>query len=81
MGFTIKPKGEEDPITWEGKKELMDNKYYPRDAQRMKKREFLGLKQGNLNVMEYANKFNELSRFFGHQVATEERRIDQRKVS
>jgi len=41
-------------------KELMDGKYYPRDAQRMKERGFLGLKQGNLSVMEYAAKFNEL---------------------
>ena len=29
----------------------------------MKEQEFLGLKQGNLSVMEYACKFNELTRF------------------
>jgi len=54
----------------------MDSIYYPRDTQRMKEREFLGLQQGNLSVMEYAAKFNELSRFSLHQVATEERRMD-----
>ena len=42
----------------------------------MKEREFLGLKQGNLSGMEYACKFNELSRFAPHQVSTEERRMD-----
>ena len=51
---TVKPRGEEDPLTWTRLKELMDRKYYPKDVQRMKEREFLGLKQGNLSVMEYA---------------------------
>jgi len=38
----------------------MDTKYYPRDAQRTKELEFLSLKQGNLSVIEYAAKFDEL---------------------
>jgi len=54
----------------------MDRQYYPRDVQRMKEREFLGLKQGNRSVIEYAYKFNELSRFSPHQVSTEDRRMD-----
>ena len=61
---------EEDPLTWTRLKELMDRKYYPTDVQRMKEWEFLGLKQGNLSAMEYACKFNELSRFAPHQVST-----------
>jgi len=73
---TVKPRGEEEPMTWERLKELMEVKYYPRDAQRVKEQEFLSLKQGNLSVMEYAAKFNELSRFAPHQVATEERKMD-----
>ena len=63
-------------MTWDRLKEMMDNQYYPRDVRRMKEREFLGLKQGSLSVMEYATKFNELSRFAPHQVDTEERRMD-----
>jgi len=47
-------------MTWERLKELMDNQYYPLDVQRMKEKEFLSLKQGNLSVMEYASRFNEL---------------------
>ena len=54
----------------------MMNEYYPRDVRRMKEREFLNLKQESLSVMEYAIKFNELSRFAPHQVDTEERRTD-----
>ena len=63
-------------MTWERLVELLDAKYYPRDVQRMKEREFLSLKQGRLSVMEYAAQFNELSRFSPHQVSTEERRMD-----
>ena len=73
---TVKPRGGEDPMTWERLRELMDNQYYPRDVSRMKEREFLSLKQGNLSVMEYASKFNKLGRFAPHQVNTEERKMD-----
>ena len=48
----------------------MDAKYYPRDGKRAKEREFLSLKQGNLSLMKYAAKFNELSQFAHHQVPT-----------
>jgi len=63
-------------MTWERLKELMDIKYYPKDSQSTKEEEFLSLKQGSLSVMEYAAKFNELSRFAPHQVATEEMKMD-----
>jgi len=63
---TVKPRREEDPLTWTRLKELMDRKYYPKDVQKMKERKFLRLKQGNLSEMEYAYKFNELSRFAPH---------------
>jgi len=63
-------------MTWERLRALMDNQYYPRDVQRTKEREFLGLKQGNWSVAEYTAKFNELSRFAPHQVNTEERKMD-----
>ena len=54
----------------------MDIKYYPREAQRTKEREFLSLKQGSLSVMEYVARFNELSQFGPHKVATEEMKMD-----
>jgi len=40
----------------------------------MKEREFQNLKQGHMTVMEYAARFNELSRFASHQVSIEERK-------
>ena len=53
-------------MNWERLIELLDNKYYPWDVQRMKEREFLSLKQGHLSVMQYTAQFNELSRFAPH---------------
>jgi len=41
----------------------MDAQYYPWDMKRAKEQEFLRLKQGQMSVMEYAAKFNKLSRF------------------
>jgi len=49
---------------------------YPRDVRRVKEQELLCLKQGEMSVIEYAVKFNELSRFAPNQVATEEMRVD-----
>ena len=73
---TVKPRGNENPMTWERLIGLLDNQYYPRDVQRIKQRDFLRLKQGQMSVMKYASKFNELSRFAPHQVNTEERKMD-----
>ena len=73
---TVKPRGGENPITWERLKELMDVQYYPNDVRRMKERKFLSLRRGRLNVMEYAARFNELSCFAPHQITTEERKMD-----
>ena len=37
---TVKPRGDEPPITWERLKEFMDTKYYPRDAKGKRSRSF-----------------------------------------
>jgi len=73
---TVKPREGEDPMTWDRLVGLLNNKYYPRDVQRTKERELLSLKQGRMSVMEYAARFNELSRFAMHQVNTKERKMD-----
>jgi len=69
---TVKPRAGEPTLTLEQLKTMMDAQYYPRDMKRAKEQEFLRLKQGQMSVMEYATKFNELSRFAPNQVATEE---------
>jgi len=64
-------------LTWDEEKILMDAQYYPQDVRRAKEWEFLRLKQREMTVIEYAAKFNELSRFAPNQLATEEMRMDQ----
>jgi len=54
----------------------MNGKYYPKDARRVKEQEFLSLKQGNMNAVEYTAKFNEHSHFLPNEVATKEMKID-----
>ena len=73
---TIKPKRGRKPHDWTRLRELMDQKYYPKDVQGVKEQEILGLKQGNRSVMEYASKFNELIRFAPHQLSMEEIRME-----
>jgi len=63
-------------LIWNQLKALMDAQYYPQDVRRAKEWEFLRLKQGEISVVEYPTKFNELSHFTPNQVATEEMRID-----
>jgi len=72
----VKPRAGEPAWTWEQLKSRMDAQYYPRDVKRAKKQEFLRLKQGQMSIMEYAARFNELSRFAPNQVATEEMKMD-----
>ena len=38
-------------------------KYFPDTARHAKAKEFLELKQGTMNVMEYMDRFTELARF------------------
>ena len=73
---TVKPRAGEPALTWEQLKTMMDAQYYPRDVKRAKEQEFLRLKQGPMSVVEYAAKFNELSRFAPNQVSTEEMKMD-----
>jgi len=59
----VKPRVGEPMLSWNQLKALMDAQYYPRDVRKVKEREFLCLKQGEMSVMKYATKFNEQSRF------------------
>jgi len=54
----------------------MDAQYCPWDMERAKEQEFLHLKQGQMSVIEYAAKFNELSDFAPSQVPTKEMKMD-----
>ena len=49
-------------------------KYFPRVKREKKEMEFISLKQGNLSLVEYERKFDELSRYAPHLVDIEERK-------
>ncbi|MCI53767.1 hypothetical protein A2U01_0075014, partial [Trifolium medium] len=53
-------------IVWENFKGEFLVKYFPADVRNRKAIEFMELKQGNLSVVEYASRFEELSRFCPH---------------
>ena len=50
-------------MTWAEFQELFMGKYFPDTARHAKAQEFLELKQGTMNVMEYVARFTELARF------------------
>ncbi|XP_063942816.1 uncharacterized protein LOC135150444 [Daucus carota subsp. sativus] len=58
-------------ISWERFKELFLEKYFPRFLQDQMELNFLELKQGNMSVVEYENKFAELARFVPTYVETD----------
>ncbi|XP_024021741.1 uncharacterized protein LOC112091711 [Morus notabilis] len=61
-------------LTWTGSLELLNSKYYNANILDAEMDEFQELKQGNSTVIEYAQKFDQLSRFALGLVATENER-------
>lgn len=53
-------------ITWNNFKNEFLDKYFPPYVYSRKEIEILELKQGNMNVVDYAAKFEELSIFCPH---------------
>ena len=56
-------------MTWEEVHDLFMGKYFPDIASHAKDREFLELKQGTMNVLEYVAIFTKLARFAYDYVA------------
>ncbi|XP_074382740.1 uncharacterized protein LOC141724478 isoform X4 [Apium graveolens] len=61
-------------ITWERFKELFLEKYFPQFVQDQMELKFLELKQGNMSVTDYENKFEELSRYVPSYVDTDRKK-------
>ena len=60
-----------EAMTWEEFHDLFMGKYFPDTARHAKAQEFLELKQGTMNVMEYVARFTELARYADEYVATD----------
>ncbi|KAL8110098.1 hypothetical protein AgCh_025994 [Apium graveolens] len=61
-------------ITWERFKELFLEKYFPQFFQDQMELKFLELKQGNMSVVDYESKFEELSRYVPSYVDTDRKK-------
>ncbi|KAL5582106.1 hypothetical protein UlMin_014548 [Ulmus minor] len=61
-------------MTWEEFVREFNQKYYNQATMRVKQKEFLNLKQGNMTVIEAVTKFEQLARLCPSLVATEEER-------
>lgn len=71
---TIEAREENKSLEWNRFKELFLEKYFPPCLESQMDINFLELKQGDMSIAEYVNKFNELARFAPHQVNTEARK-------
>ena len=58
-------------MTWAEFHDLFMGKYFPDTTRHAKAQEFLELKQGTMNVMEYVARFTELACFAYEYVATD----------
>ncbi|MBJ4058611.1 retrotransposon gag domain-containing protein [Salmonella enterica subsp. enterica serovar Goldcoast] len=59
-------------VTWEEFRTAFRRSHVPTGLMKVKKREFLSLKQGRFSVSEYLYEFNHLSRYAPEDVATDE---------
>lgn len=71
---TIEAREENKNLELNRFKELFLEKYIPPCLESQMEINFLELKQGDMSIAEYVNKFNELARFAPHQVAAEARK-------
>ena len=60
-----------EAMTWTEFQKLFMGKYFPDTARHAKAQEFLELKQGIMNLMEYVARFTELARFADDYLATD----------
>jgi hypothetical protein len=63
-----------DTITWAEFATQFRNYHIPAGLMKIKKKEFISLKQGNMSVSEYRNKFIQLSRYAPDEVTKNERK-------
>jgi hypothetical protein len=63
-----------DTITWVEFTTQFKNYHIPAGLMKIKKKEFLSLKQGSMSVSEYRDKFIQLSRYAPDEVAEDERK-------
>ncbi|XP_072151463.1 uncharacterized protein [Setaria viridis] len=64
-------------ITWEEFRNSFRTHHIPAGVMKLKQKEFLALKQGNMTISEYRDKFTQLSRYAPNEVDTDEKRQER----
>ena len=65
---------EADPITWAEFRSAFRTHHMPAGLMKLKKKEFLALKQGSMTIAEYRDKFIQLSRYASTEVDEDRKR-------
>ncbi|CAN6231397.1 unnamed protein product [Urochloa humidicola] len=65
-----------DTTTWQEFRNSFRNHHIPTGLMKLKKKEFLALKQGGMSVSEYRDRFIQLSRYAPEDVADDEKKQD-----
>jgi hypothetical protein len=65
---------EPESINWTEFRATFCEHHVPKGVIKLKKKEFLDLKQGSMSVNEYVTKFTQLSRYAPHEVDTDEKK-------
>ena len=60
-------------ITWDEFKNSFRSNHIPAGVMKLKQKEFLAVKQGNMSVSEYRDKFTQLSRYAPNEVEIDEK--------
>jgi hypothetical protein len=63
-----------DDITWQEFQENFYAHHIPSRIMKLKKKEFLSVTQGGMSVIEYQDRFTQLSRYTPEEVDTDEKR-------
>ena len=68
---------DDNTITWEELRNSLCEHHIPVGVIKLKQKEFLALKQGNMSVSEYRDKFTQLSRYAPNEIDTDAKRQDR----
>jgi hypothetical protein len=73
----VKERRAAEMLGWRDFRTEFENQYYSRQHRKIKEHEFLGLTQGDMTVLEYERRFQDLSMFASIYLPTEQHRIER----
>lgn len=74
---TIRERRAGEDLRWGNFREEFEERYYSWQHRKEKEQEFLDLKQGNMTVLEYERRFQDLSIFATTHLSTEHHRVER----